>query len=101
MLCCKKGCVDGGEDTTVTKTTNGVAVGVGDVSAMGSEATTARSVKKMQTSSSARRGSEYACGTATLRWLWRSLEFVQGEEGVALRVTSEAAKCRALFYTMQ
>lgn len=104
MLCYMKDCVGVDEDMTVTKTTSEVGLDVEDVSVSQSgesvvsevsevsemSVMSATSAMKSQTRSPT---SEYACGKATRR---ESLEFVLGEEGVALRVTSEAARCRAL-----
>lgn len=89
-----KDCVGVGGDTTVTKTTSEVGLGVGDVNVSQSvlSAMSATSAMKTQTRS-LMKASGYACGKATQRS--RGLEFVRGEEGEALRVTSEAAKCRA------
>lgn len=83
MLCYMKDCVDVDEGMTVTRTTE-VVLGVGDVRVMVSVMSVMKTQRRSLTMVS-----EYACGTASQRC-------VLGEEGVALRVASEAAKCRAL-----
>ena len=90
MPCYMKDCVGVDEDMTVTKTMNEVGLGVGGVRVIVS-VMSATSVTKTQRRSPTQ-ASEYACGKAALR---ESQEFVLGEEGVALRVTFGAAKCRA------
>lgn len=87
MPCYTKDCVGVDEDTTATKKTSEVVLGVGVVSVM--------SATTMQRKSPTRT-TEYACGKSTLRESQWRLELVLGEGRVALRVTSEAARCRAL-----
>lgn len=62
MLCYMKDCVGVDEGMTVTKTTNEVVLGVGDVRVIVS----AMSVMKTQRRSLTK-ASEYACGTASQR----------------------------------
>jgi hypothetical protein len=61
-----KDCVDGDEGMTVTKTTNEVVLGVGDVRVVVRVTSAMKTQRRSPT-----RASEYACGKATQRESWR------------------------------
>lgn len=62
MLCYMKDYVGVDEDMTVTKTTNEVVLGVGDVRVIGSVTSAMKRQRRSLT-----KASEYACGKATQR----------------------------------
>lgn len=65
MLCYMRDCVGGDEDMTVTRTTNEVVLGVGDVRAIVNVSSVTSAMKRQRRSLT--KASEYACGRATQR----------------------------------